>query len=74
MSSQPTNRPAFAANIPCGLAQKLRARVASRRAWGQIIHENCRQEQHDEWTDMMPPTFSELSDDHELAVLMMWIW
>eukprot|EP00972_Heterocapsa_arctica_P074950 11061585-Heterocapsa_arctica.AAC.1 len=67
-------RHCITANAPHGLAQKMRARITTRRAWTEIIYSDCSQQRRIEWHDSMPPTFAKLTDDYALAALMMWTY
>eukprot|EP00972_Heterocapsa_arctica_P022941 3374330-Heterocapsa_arctica.AAC.1 len=58
------------ANAPHGLAQKIRARITTRRAWAELIYRGCSPQRRIEWLDSMPPAFAELADDYALAALM----
>eukprot|EP00972_Heterocapsa_arctica_P108638 15998084-Heterocapsa_arctica.AAC.1 len=62
------------ANKLHGTVQKQRARITMRRAWRRMIRADCGPTLQAEWADAMPPAFQELTDDYELAVLMLWTW
>eukprot|EP00972_Heterocapsa_arctica_P018761 2774309-Heterocapsa_arctica.AAC.1 len=58
--------------MPHGLAQKLRARITTRRAWAELIYKDTTPQDRTEWLDSMPAIFADLTDDYALAALMMW--
>jgi hypothetical protein len=59
---------------PQGPAARFRARIATRRAWADLIYTDTAPQERADWMDSMPPEFKELTDDYALAALMMWTY
>ena len=67
-------RRSIASTAPAGMPAKIRARVATRRAWADLIYDNTTPAERADWMDSMPPEFETLTDDYALAALMMWTY
>eukprot|EP00972_Heterocapsa_arctica_P014225 2094557-Heterocapsa_arctica.AAC.1 len=67
-------RHSIALMAPRGMPEKLRARIATRRAWADLIYEDTTPQGCANWMDSMPPEWGELTDDYALAALMMWTY
>jgi hypothetical protein len=67
-------RHSIAITAPLGMPARLRARVATRRAWADLIYEDTTPQGRANWLDSMPPEFEMLTDDYALAALMMWTY
>eukprot|EP00972_Heterocapsa_arctica_P026197 3857222-Heterocapsa_arctica.AAC.1 len=62
------------ASRPVGRHQRFHAELVARRAWEQLLRDDCTTNLREGWSHLMPDGFADLTDDYELLVLVMWIW